>query len=69
MKSIKIFFRNRLVSFIMFLTLLSFIFTSFNVNAHSPSSIMLSYNKNTKELTVDITHEVSDSSTHYVKNI
>ena len=30
---------------------------------------MVSYSKNYKELTVNITHQVSDPKTHYVKNI
>lgn len=42
---------------------------SINVAAHSPSSISISYNAESEELIVSITHVVSDSSTHYLYNI
>lgn len=37
--------------------------------AHSPSDVSLSYNSQTSELSVSITHSVSDPSTHYVESV
>ena len=54
---------------ILFIMFLSFVFLSFNVSAHSPSSMTLSYDSSTNELQVDISHQVSDPNTHYVENI
>jgi len=39
------------------------------VSAHSPSSMTLSYDLDAQELTVEISHQVSDTSTHFVENI
>jgi hypothetical protein len=47
----------------------SLVLLSINVSAHSPSNMSLSYNNTTKELQVDITHQVSNPNTHYVYNI
>ena len=37
--------------------------------AHSPSSMNVTYNMETEELSVEITHQVANGNTHYVKNI
>ena len=46
-----------------------FVSLSFKATAHSPSSIVLDYNIETKELIVSITHSVSNPDTHYIYNI
>lgn len=54
---------------IIIFVLLLIVLLSIKVVAHSPSSISLDYNKETKELIVTITHIVSDSADHYIYNI
>jgi len=60
---------NRLLFLTVSLVLLSFAFLSLNAVAHSPSNMALSYDSTTKELQVDISHQVSNPNTHYVENI
>jgi hypothetical protein len=54
---------------IMFIILFLLLFFTITVPAHSPSSMKLKYNRETEMLSVEITHQVSDTSTHYVENI
>ena len=54
---------------IMFIILLMLLFISITVSAHSPSSMKLKNNPETEMLSVEITHQASDTSTHYVENI
>lgn len=42
---------------------------SMSVNAHSPSSMILTYDKADEILTVDISHQVANPSSHHVNNI
>ncbi|MBS3749526.1 MAG: hypothetical protein KGY65_06385 [Candidatus Thermoplasmatota archaeon] len=42
---------------------------SMSVNAHSPSSMSLTYDKAGEMLTVDIMHQISNPSSHYVNTI
>jgi desulfoferrodoxin (superoxide reductase-like protein) len=37
--------------------------------AHSPSNIIVEYNKEKKELDISIEHAVYDPKTHYIKNV
>jgi len=37
--------------------------------AHPPSDVMLSYNENTGDLAVTISHQVDNPATHYVKRV
>ena len=53
----------------IFLMVLLLIFFSYSASAHSPSNMKLSYNNSTKELDVEITHQVSNPETHYIYNI
>lgn len=69
MKYTRIFLNNRLISITGILIILLFTFSTINVNAHSPSNMTLSYNMNTKELKVSITHQVSNPNTHHIYNI
>jgi hypothetical protein len=43
--------------------------TSLNVRGHEPSNMSLSYNSNTEELTVSITHTVSNPNDHYIYRV
>ena len=54
---------------IMFIILLVILFFTITVPAHPPSSMKLKYNPETEMLSVEITHQVSNTSTHYVENI
>jgi hypothetical protein len=54
---------------ILIFVLILFELLSVKAIAHSPSSMSLNYNKETKELNVTITHIVSDSTNHYIYNI
>ena len=60
---------KRILFLTIFLMFLSFAFLSFNVSAHSPSNMALSYDSTTNELQVNISHQVSDPKTHYVDKI
>jgi desulfoferrodoxin (superoxide reductase-like protein) len=40
-----------------------------SVSAHSPSGIELNYDSETNTLSVDVTHSVSDTNTHYIEEI
>ena len=46
-----------------------FVLLSFKVVAHSPSSMNINYDIETKEMTVSITHTVSNPANHYIYNI
>ena len=59
---------RRLTITVLILFLLVSILTS-NVYAHSPSSMNLTYDTETQDLKVDITHQVSDPNTHYIFKI
>ncbi len=59
---------RRLTITILILSLIVSIFTS-NVYAHSPSSMNLTYDVETQDLEVEITHQVSDPNSHYIFNI
>ena len=69
MKFIKFMFIKRLFLLISILLLLNIIFSSVIVSAHSPSDMSLSFDTSSKELQVEITHQVSDPNTHYVASI
>jgi hypothetical protein len=69
MNNNKIFFSKKLVILTISFIFLLLLTSSFTVCSHSPSSMMLTYSKITKQLTVDITHQVSDPNNHYVENI
>jgi len=43
--------------------------TAINTRAHSPSNMIISYNTSTNNLSVTITHVVSDPNTHYVESV
>jgi hypothetical protein len=61
---------NKTMTFIIILTIFFlFVILSTSVCAHSPSNMNLNYDKSTSELKVEITHQVSNPSTHYVYNI
>jgi len=40
-----------------------------NTIAHSPSTLIVSYNLQTQELRITITHQVANPSTHYISNV
>lgn len=46
-----------------------FILFSINASAHSPSSMSINYDKETKMLSVSITHIVDNPEDHYIYNI
>lgn len=43
--------------------------TSCSVSAHTPSAMTLSYNLETHDLRVTITHQVTDPTTHYIAKV
>lgn len=49
--------------------LIIFILFSVKVVAHSPSYMSINYDTKAKQLTVDITHIVSDPTVHHIYNI
>jgi desulfoferrodoxin (superoxide reductase-like protein) len=58
--------------FVFILLLIVFVIGSlatFNISAHPASDLNLSYDLNNQELTVEITHRVSDPQTHFIDNI
>jgi hypothetical protein len=55
-----------MVSIVLFLIL---ILCSANIQAHSPSSMKIIYDKEEKTIDVEITHSVSNPNTHYVNKI
>ena len=59
--------KNKIVNLALILTFLS-IFIATNVQSHSPSSIVLSYDFGTQTLDVTVSHTVSDAS-HYIEEI
>lgn len=40
-----------------------------DVQAHSPSAVALSYDDSLNQLTIEITHSVSNPSTHYIQEV
>lgn len=44
-------------------------FQSVLVDAHSPSGVNLEYSLSTNELSVDVTHDVTNVNTHYIEQI
>ncbi len=62
MNKTKVGFLNFLILFFVFLG----IFTAVNVSAHQASDMNLSFNINSQELNVSITHGVSDPQAHYI---
>ena len=63
--------RNIVYKRLFFLSLLFMIFglTVGSVSAHSPSTMDLIYSSEEMSLQVDITHQVSDPTSHYVNNV
>ena len=57
--------KNKLVPW----AIICFLLTIPHVSAHSPTSVDLSYEFDTKLLKVSISHSVSDPSTHYIESI
>ncbi|MFX1503732.1 MAG: hypothetical protein ACFFDH_22415, partial [Promethearchaeota archaeon] len=43
--------------------------TTVNTKAHNPSNMSLSYDSNTKVLSVSITHTVTNPSSHYIEYV
>jgi len=60
-------FGGRCVLFLLFLAALIVIPNT--VVAHAPSSMTVSYNLQTQDLRVNITHQVSDPTTHYIYKV
>jgi len=60
---------KKLLAIQMVLLFSMILLCTISVNAHSPSSMTLTYDKASELLTVDITHQVSDPSSHYVNDI
>jgi hypothetical protein len=58
--------KKKFLLVLSFFLLLGVTLSTVNVRGHSPSGMSLSYNSNTDELTVSLTHSVSNPSTHYV---
>lgn len=50
-------------------TLLIFSFFFSNAYAHSPSSIRITFDRNTKMLTAVVEHNTEDVSAHYIKTV
>jgi desulfoferrodoxin (superoxide reductase-like protein) len=63
--------RDYLLSFKRIVLIILFVLLFFTIisTAHSPSSMKLKYNREAEILSVETTHQVSDTSTHYVENI
>lgn len=59
--------RRRRISFFVFILLVAFL--AVPVTAHPPSAIALSYDPSAGQLTVDITHFVTNTSDHYIKEV
>jgi len=59
---------RRLIITILILSLIVSIFTS-NVYAHPPSNMNLTYDVETQNLEVEISHQVSGPNSHYIINI
>lgn len=45
------------------------LFSAGIVEAHSPSDVSIDYDLENEELTVEITHSVTDTKSHYIENI
>ncbi|MFX0038779.1 MAG: hypothetical protein ACFFCY_07725 [Promethearchaeota archaeon] len=58
--------KKKLVLFLSIFLLVGVTYTTQNVRGHPPSSMSLSYNTVSEELTVSITHNVGDPNDHYV---
>lgn len=54
---------------ILVLVLVSFSVLSGGVLAHPPADVLVSYDQNTGDLIVSITHQVDDPTTHHVKEV
>jgi len=54
---------------VLLFVLIVFVLLSTKAGAHAPSDMSISYDTDAKELTVVITHGVSNPSDHYIDNI
>jgi len=61
-----LFWRCGITILLFFVTLISMPYT---VYANAPSSMTVSYNLETQDLLVTITHPVNDLTTHYIKEV
>ncbi len=61
--------KSRFVSLVVFLTLVISIFLAINVSAHPASNMELSFDSETQEIEVLITHSVSNRETHYISDV
>lgn len=61
-----LFWRSKITILLFLVALISM---SYMVCAHAPISITVSYNLETQDLRVTITHPVSDQTTHYIKEV
>ena len=60
--------RSSLVSIVVFLTVLM-LFQFTPVSAHNPTSVDLSYDFESQELTVDVAHSTTDINSHYIYQV
>lgn len=56
------------IAFVLAASSLTVLFSAGNVKAHSPS-ISLNYDSGNEELTVEVSHSVSDTQSHYIENV
>ena len=61
-----LFWRSKITILLFLVVLISM---SYMVCAHAPTGITVSYNLETQDLRVTITHPVSDQTTHYIKEV
>lgn len=61
-----LFWRSKITILLFLVALISM---SYMVCAHAPTGMTVSYNLETQDLRVTITHPVSDQTTHYIKEV
>lgn len=56
------------IAFVLAVSSLTVLFSTGTVEGHSPS-ISLDYDSENEELTVEVSHSVSDTQSHYIENV
>jgi hypothetical protein len=61
--------KKRIIFLIAIVSLICITSATLNVKAHNPAYVNLSYNSNSEVLVVTISHEVSNTSSHYIDSV